>query len=190
MMNSLYGNYRYRKFAEIWGSAEEFREAYKNNGIKAILRDDTITTLYYLLYSRYGNSTIASADETQFAYKVWSTIFMYGPTWEKRLEIQAEVREMDIEKFIQGSKAIYNHSYNPSTGPSTASLDELTTIDDQNTTNYKRSVSEAYGALLQLLETDVTAYFLDQFKKLFLQIVAPELPLWYVTPLKGQGEEE
>lgn len=189
MMNSLYGNYRYRKFCEIWGTAEEFLSAYKNNGIQAILKDQSIITLYYLLYARYGNSTIASSDETQFQYKVWTLIFMYGPTWEKRLAIQSEIREMNLEEFIQGSKAIYNHSYNPSTDPSTASLDELTTIDDQNTTNYKRSVSEAYGALLQLLETDVTAYFLDMFKKLFLQVVEPELPLWYVTPLKEETEE-
>ena len=40
---------------------------------------------------------------------------------------------------------------------------------------------EGYSILLSLLETDVTESFLDKFKKLFLKIVQPELPLWYAT---------
>ena len=46
-----------------------------NNGT-----DANATTLYYLLYARYGNSHIVNTDENQFTYKLFSTIFMYGPT--------------------------------------------------------------------------------------------------------------
>lgn len=190
LLTPLYGNYRNRKFSEIWPSAEAFLEEYQYNGIQATVSEQGIQTLFYLLYARYGNSTIASSDENQFKYKVWTTIFMYGPTWEKRLELQEQIRQLPLDKFIEGSKAIYNRSLNPSTEPSTASLEELTTIDEQNTTNYKRSVSEAYAALLGLLETDVTAYFLDRFKNLFLKVVAPESPLWYITPINETNKEE
>lgn len=190
LLTPLYGNYRNRKFSEIWKNVEEFSEEYQNNGIKPIVSADGIQTLFYLLYARYGNSTVASSDENQFKYKVWTTIFMYGPTWEKRLELQEQIRQLPLDKFVDGSKAIYNRSLNPSTPPSTGSLEELETIDEQNTTNYKRSVSEAYAALLGLLETDVTAYFLDRFKKLFLTVVAPEFPLWYETPLNENTEED
>ena len=38
---------------------------------------------------------------------------------------------------------------------------------------------DAYAMLIALLETDVTESFLDKFKKLFLKVVQPELPLWY-----------
>lgn len=190
MMNSLYGNFRNRKFTDIWESAEDFLGDYNTAGIAPTISETSAKTLYFLLYARYGNSTIASFDENQFKYKVFTLIFMYGPTWEKRLEIQKTLREMDIEKFLEGSTAIFNHALNPSTAPSTKDTEELPYVDNQNVNKYRRSVSEAYMNLMQLLETDVTAYFLDRFKSLFLVVVQPERPLWYVTPLEGDDEGE
>ena len=111
----LYGNYRNRKFTDIWESADDFINDYTNNGIGVTISTETATTLFYLLYARYGNSTRASSDETQFKYKVFTLIFMYGPTWEKRLEIQEAVRNLNIEDIQAGSTAIHNHAYNPST---------------------------------------------------------------------------
>lgn len=181
LFDSLYGNYRTRTFTEIWGNIDEFLEDYNDNGISTTISTDSITTLYYLLYARYGNSHIASSDETQFKYKVFSTIYMYGPTWEKRIEIQEKLRNMTEEELRDSSKQIYNHSFNPSTAPSTDTLEELTTINDQNVTKHKRSRTDGYAMLMSLLETDVTKGFIDQFAKLFLVIVEPELPLWYVT---------
>ena len=188
LMDSLYGNYRTRKFTDIYEQVDQFIDDYNNNGINPTISDASITTLFYLLYARYGNSHIASSDETQFKYKLFSTIFMYGPTWEKRLEIQKKLREMDEDELRESAKAIYNHSFNPSTAPSTDTLDELTTINDQNVTKHKRSKTDAYALLLGLLETDVTNEFIDKFKKLFLTVVEPELPLWYVTELQGDEE--
>lgn len=185
--NSLYGNYRQRKFTDIYGDKNTFLTDYKENGLPTTISDDTATTLYYLLYARYGNSTIASSDENQFKYKLFSTVFMYGPTWEKRLDIQEKLRTLTDDQLREGSKAIYNHAFNPSTAPSTDTLDELTTINDQNTTKYKKTPMEGYSTLLMLLETDVTAEFLDRFRKLFLVVVEPELPLWYVTDLEDEG---
>ena len=52
-------------------------------------------------------------------------------------------------------------------------------IDDQNTSNYKKSKIEALGLQWGMLEDDVTGFFLEQFRKLFLTVVAPELPLLY-----------
>lgn len=184
--NSLYGNYRQRTFSNIWENVDEFKEDYSDNGIGVSISDDNATTLYYLLYARYGNSTIASSDENQFKYKLFSIIFQYGPTWEKRLDIQKKLREMSEDDLRESAKAIYNHSYNPSTAPSTDTIDELTTINDQNVTKHKRSKTDAYALLLSLLETDVTGEFLDKFKKLFITIVEPELPLWYVTGIEGE----
>lgn len=189
----LYGNYRNRKFNDIWPEVESFEQDYNefNTGLlDNSISSTAITTLFYLLSARYGNSTVASANEYQFKLKVFSTIFMYGPTWEKRLEIQKAVRNMDLEEVRKGGKAIYNSALNPAqpvaggkgaaTGDGTNTLEELTYINQQNTTNYKKSLPEAYAILTDLLETDVTAEFLDKFKKLFLTVVSPELPLWYI----------
>ena len=178
---SLYGNYRQVKFTDVWQTAESFVSDYKNNGIETTISDKTATTLYYLLYSRYGNSVLASSDTNRFKYDVWATIFSYGPTWEKRLEIQDKLRNLTDDELFNGATQIYNHAYNPGTAPSTNTLDELTAINEQNTSKSKKGKMDAYAMLIALLETDVTESFLDKFKKLFLKVVQPELPLWYAT---------
>lgn len=183
LYDSLYGNFRTRTFSQIWGNSVDFISDLETSGIDLTISVDSATTLYYLLYARYGNSHIASSDENQFKYKVYSTVFSYGPTWEKRLEVQKALREMDLEELRESSKQIYNHSFNPSTAPSTDTMDELTTINDQNVTKHKRSKTDAYALLLGLLETDVTTEFIKRFAKLFLVVVEPELPLWYTTDI-------
>ena len=185
-MLSAYGNFRTRTFTDIYPDVQTFLNEYANNGIPTTIQQSSCQTLYYLMYSRYGNSHIANNDENQFKYKVFSIIFMYGPTWEKRLDIQNKLRQMSEDELRLGAKQIYNHSFNPSTPPSTDSKEELDTIDDQNITHYKKSRLDAYANLLALLETDVTEELLARFKKLFIQIVEPQLPLWYVTELEDQ----
>lgn len=185
--NSLYGNYRTRKFTDIFPNESTFTGEYENAGIPPMLsQESSVTTLYYLLYARYGNSCIASSDENQFKYKLWSIIYSYGPSWEKRVEIQKNLRELTENDLITGATQIYNHSYNPSTQPSTSTLDELTTINEQNTQKQKRSKLDAYSYLWDLLDTDVTTEFLNRFQNLFLRIVEPELPLWYVTEINQE----
>lgn len=114
---------------------------------------------------------------------MFSIIFQYGPAWEKRLDIQAKLRELNENnpEFRKGSKAIYNQAMNPATEPTTAQLDELTYINQQNTTNYNKSLMDAYAQLWGLLDTDVTEDFLKKFQKLFKQFVMPEHTYIYVT---------
>ena len=176
--SSLYGNFRTRTFSQIYNNVEAFKEDYNNNGIPTTISDESVTTLYYLLYARFAHSSIASSDETQFKYKVFSIIFSYAPSWEKRLEIQKALRNLKEEDILKGSTAIYNSAMNPSTVPSTEELDY---INSQNTTKYKKSKMDAYASLYGLIETDVTERLLSEFKKLFIKVVEPNIPLWYVT---------
>lgn len=195
-MRSLYGNYRQVKFTDIYPTQEEFLSDYKTSKIPTSISDETATTLYYLLYSRYGNSTIAASDTNRFKYDLFATIFSYGPTWEKRMDIQEKLRGLTDEELFTDHTIINNHSYNPSTAPSTSTLDELTTINEQNTQKGKRDKLSAYAMLIRTLWTDVTEQFLDKFQKLFLIILQPELPLWYATDIieddyiigDGQGD--
>lgn len=179
--SSLYGNFRTRTFTDIFDAYEKFKEAYDTNGIPTTLDDTSLKTLYYLLYARYGNAHIASSDENQFKYKVFSTIFMYGPAWQKRLDIQKKLIELGDDEILVGATAIYNNALNPGTTPSTQTLEELDYINQQNVTKYKKSKLEAYAILEELIKTDVTEAFIGKFKKLFITIVEPELPLWYTT---------
>ena len=178
-INTYYGSFRTHTFQEVWKSAAEFSKFLTECDIPLKLKSETVLTLYALLYARYANSYVASSDENQFKYQVASTVFMYGPTWEKRLEVQDALRKLTLDELKAGAKDIYNSAYNPGTAPGTATLTELTAINAQNTTNRKKSTMDAYANLLALLETDVTKEFIDKFKALFIKIAAPDAPLLY-----------
>ena len=181
--NSEYGNYRTKKFTDFYPMAQDFINDYHLNGIPATITDDSANTLFYLLYARYGNSHIINSDENQFKYKLFSIVFQYGPTWEKRLDIQNKLRNLTEDELMHGTKAIYNTANNPGTEPSTGSLEELPYINSQNTTGYKKSKMDAYSNLLALLDTDVTEDFIKKFGKLFITILEPREPLWYGTEI-------
>ena len=185
---SAYGNYRTRKFTDIFNDVNSFISEYKANGIPQSIKEENAKTLYYLLYAKYGNTPIANSDETQFKYKLFSIVFMYGPTWEKRLEIQNKLRELTEQDLLTGAKQINNFSSNPSTIPSTADLEELPTVNSQQTTHFKKSKLDAYNLLWNLLSTDVTERFISEFSKLFVKIATPQVPLWYASETEQGGE--
>lgn len=108
-------------------------------------------------------------------------VFQYGPTWEKRLDIQEKLRNLDEDKLLRGSKAIHNTAANPDTVPGTASLEEILYINNQSTTNHKKSYIDAYAGLMALLEKDVTEEFIDKFRYLFSLMVRPEHPILFYT---------
>lgn len=171
-------------FTDVWEEVDDFKTDFAASpftGCISSTSPDNVTLLYYLLYGKYGNNPIANNDIEQFKMKLFGIIYCYGPTWEKRLDIQSKLRSLSDSDILVGSKAIRNTALNPQTTPSTSSLDELTYINQQDTTNWKRSKMEAYGQLWDLLTTDVTVRFLDEFKKCFKVFVRPENPLLYVT---------
>ena len=188
--DQLYGNFRNVKFTDVFPDVATFVQEYNDCAISVDLNETSVSTIYYLLYAKYGNSVIAAADVNQFKYQVFVKIFRYGPTWEKRLQIQKDLRTATIEDLQIGSKQIYNHAYNPSTAPTTDTLDEISYINDQNVTKSKKGILETYSFLYDMLETDVTGEFIEKFRNLFLVIVAPERPLWYITDINTpEGEE-
>lgn len=181
-MPRMIPQYSTKLFCEIWESANDFVYDYNQLpiGMKVMKADlSTITNLYYLLYSKYGNNPIANYDINQFKYKVFTIIFSKGPTWEKKLDVQKKLRELSEDDLLKGGKAIYNSAQNPSTEPSTGDLEELNYINQQNTTNYKKSKMEGYAQLWSLLNEDVTSKFLNEFKSCFKTFVEPEVHCIY-----------
>lgn len=178
---SLYGSYRQKKFTDVYESVEDFLADYKDCGIPTTITDNSVQTLFYLLYGSYGNDVVASSDINRFKYKLFSIVFQYAPNWEKQLEIQSKLRGLTEDDIRLGSRQIYNTAQNPSTEPSTDTTDELQYVNNQNVTKNQRGVLEGYATLLSLLRTDVTQEFLNRFRKLFLTIVQPEEPLLYIT---------
>ena len=174
-----------KTFNEIWKNYTLFKTDFDASPFTGIIHEgeviagetmpDNLEILYYLLYAKFGNSFITNLDEKQWKFKVFSTIWKYGPAWEKKLEIQANLKELDLDSdtLLQGAKAIYNKALNPETEPSTQALTELTYINEQNTTNYQKSKMDALTQLWNLIATDVTESFLERFAPLFKKIWNP-----------------
>ena len=183
LCNGIGGNYYNRTFGDIYETAADFVEDYTTSELydpNNCISNPTI--LYYLLYSRYGNSTVAAYDENRFRYNLYSIIFMYGPAWEAKLRIQKEFRDLiGSDELFTGSTQINNHSFNPSAAPSTDTFAALPTINDQTANRRVKPKIEAYSGLMAVLKNDVSAEFIDKFKHLFLTIVEPNAPLWYGT---------
>ena len=187
---NMFPEYSTVLFTDVWDEASEFVADYKDSGLyltNAKISDTSATALFYLLYARYGNSPIANRDVNQFQYKVFATIMQYGPTWEKRLDIQKALRDLTVDEIQAGAFTMYNHAMNPSTEPPTDTNTPLTYINDQNTTRYTKSPLDGYALLTELLDTDVTKEFIDKFKICFKVFVTPERPLLYVEEDEEDG---
>ena len=185
----MFPQMRHKHFSQFWGTdVEAFVEEAKTNGIPLLISEDTTRTTYWILLAEFANSTIANDDEEQFKGRLFLTIFKYAPTWEKRLDVQAKIRAMTEDEILRGSKQVINKADHPGTLPSTASLDELQMISEQTAVTNRRDKLTGYNNLMALLETDVTANFVDKFRPLFMKCVAPEFPLLYENEKEEDGE--
>lgn len=166
----MFIQYSTKKFDDVYSDADSFKNSVPTTIAKYLTTVD-LDLVYFLLQGRYGQEYIMSTNEDVFKNRLMSILFQYAPTWAKDLEIQQNLIKLSENDIISGSTAIYNHAYNPGTAPSTATLEELTAINDQNVTKYKKSKLEGYGSLVLLLQTDVTEQFLVRFQQLFTNIV-------------------
>ena len=139
----------------------------------------TMTTLYYLLWARYASSHIRSDYPQQWKMKLMMTVFEYGPTWSKRLEIQEKVRNMSDDEIQKGTIMTYNTAMNPDGAPTTETWDTLQGINSQNKNLYQRGKLDSYAYIDQILKTDVTREFVEKFKKFFDIMASPGTKLDY-----------
>ena len=186
--------YTTKTFADVWASYDSFSTDYGTlmplvSGGITPLTSDNIQALYYLLYAKYGNTPIICEDEMQWKIKMMSVITTYGPTWQRKKAIQVSLRALDEDDLVQGAKQIYNHAFNPSTEPATSELEELTHINDQNTSNNKKSKMEAYSILWANLHVDSTDEFMQKFNKCFSRFVGDQFPTIFVTEEEEEEEE-
>ena len=177
--------YKTKTFVELYGSVDSFIKDYQTIGLPTTISTANASTLYYLLYAKYGNSPISNMDENQAKFKLFGIVWQYGPSWEKKLEIQANLRALTDDEIREGSIGIFNKAQHPEEEPGTTSEELLTYINEQNTSRQKRSKVGAYMDLWQALATDVTADFLNRFAVCFKQFVGPEQVVLFVSDEEG-----
>lgn len=139
---------------------------------------DQFPSLYLLLYSRYGNSHFANMDLTQSKYKVFATIWQWGPAWAKKLELQEMVRNLTDDELSTGNITLGNTTLNTNetVADPTAMLSRL---NDQHAQITKRGKIEQINSVIMLIENDVTEPFLDKFKPIFAVCTTPSDMLVY-----------
>lgn len=179
-MSKMYWN---ETFLEIYPDLIGFKNDYETIGTNfhpsINLTDEQLSTIYYLLVSRYGSDPIANRTLTIFKTKLFALIYSYAPIFLKKREIQDKLRSLTEDELRLGSKQIYNHAFNPSNQPSTASLEELDYINDQNTATNKKGKTDAYMVLWSMLSSNEVEDFLRKFRVLFQIVVDRQLPWWY-----------
>ena len=194
-------------FCEIWDSSDKFLADYNNTGteftnqVPPVISQQNALMTYLLLFSRYGNNPIANYDVTQFKNKIFTIIWQYGPAWEKRLEMQEDIRNLTLQEITQGTKTdwssegtqsqnnsgtdttINNHAFNPSTAPTTQSTNELDYIDQQqvakgsNTSTISGSDSQTTGQVITKSKMDAYAQLWD--------LVATDVSNDYIAKFKN-----
>ena len=177
-------------FADIYPDSDTFLNEYNatsetfKNPFPDVFNGDIskVVLLWSLLTSRYMNSSIANFDETQFKYRLFSTIWQFAPAWQKKLDLQEKIRNLTEDEIVTGSKTISDHAFNPSTevegGPNPDS-GIIETINEQNKVRFVKSKLEGYSSLWDILRNDVTNDFLAKFKTLFTIVVEPTTKLLY-----------
>lgn len=173
----------------IYPSFEKFLGDFTDSGLPNTFKEqDFLKTIYLVLMSEYMNSSIMSMSEDQFRLKFLTRIMSYGPQFEREFGIQSELLALSNEDLQVSAKAIYNTALNPSEAPSTDTLDELTTINQQNTTKHVRSKLEAWGLLKELADDGITKKFIKRFDDLFVRVLMTNNPLWYTTNIESEVE--
>ena len=66
--------YKTKTFTGVWGEVNDFVYDYNNIGVPKTITAENVSTLFYLLYARYGNSPISNMDVNQFKFKVFTII--------------------------------------------------------------------------------------------------------------------
>lgn len=146
----MFPQYDTKLMTEVWSQASEFLTDYQAAGIPTTISVQNATTLYYLLYARYGNTPIANYDENQWKYKMFSIIFQYGPTWEKRLSIQDTLRGLQISDLVDNGS--FHESFSHSGSESSSK-----TGSDNNTRTLNTTEKNTGTSKLANTGTDTTA---------------------------------
>lgn len=176
---SVFGAYNTLKFSDVWDSPQAFTNELAASGLDFDARlTQRFPTLFLLLYSRYGNSHFANMDLAQSKYKVFATIWQWGPAWAKKLELQQMVRDLSEEELSTGNITLGNTTLNTNetVADPTAMLSRL---NDQHAQITKRGKIEQINSVIMLIENDVTEQFLDKFKPIFAACTTPSDLLVY-----------
>lgn len=167
-----------KTFSEVYADSSALQSDFEAKGFNDLgfPSDYPWAVFYALIYGRHGHATVISPDEKLDAwqYRFCSIIWQFGPYWLKEVSIQQSLRDLSEEDLLKGSLMVSSNALNPAEKPSATfeALDvpKVETIQQQATSQSRRSKMDAYATLSALLRTDVTENYLRRFDALFKNI--------------------
>ena len=175
-MDTMLPMYNTKTFSQVFPDFASFKFCFDNDFgsyAKDCITEDSLKALFWLLYSRYGESPIVNLSENIFKAKMVGNTFQKGPTWERRLTLQKQIRDLSEDDLLTGAKTIFNKAKNDEGEPGTDTNEELDYINQQDVSKMTRSKLDAYSFLNDILKTDVTEEFISSYAKLFSRFVSP-----------------
>lgn len=167
-----------KTFSEVYADSDALQKDFESRGFETsgFPSDFPWALFYSLIYGRHGNATIISPDDYLAAWETrfCSILWQFGPYWMREVAIQQSLRELSEEDLLKGSLVVSSNALNPAAKPTETfenmDVPKVDTIQQQATSQSRRSKMDAYAALSQLLRTDVTESFLRRFDALFRNI--------------------
>lgn len=185
--------YNTKTFSQILPDFASFKKLFDEDFdqyAKDCITSTNLNKLYWLLYAKYADNPIANLSESRFKAKLVAITFQKGPTWERKLGVQASLRGLSDDELQTGARNILNRALHPEQEPGTDTDTELTYINSQDVTKNRRSKLDAYSYLMDVLRTDVTEEFIQAYAKLFSKFVSPTIDRIYVNDVSEEEEED
>lgn len=176
-------------FSDVYPEFSDFKKTFDeefDSYAKDCITNNSLKTLYYILYARYGNNPIVNRTEDIFKAKLVAITFQKGPTWERKLALQKSLRDLTEADLLAGARTLFNRALNPETEPGTDTDVELSYINGQDVTKQKRSKLDAYSYLNDVLKNDVTEEFIQSYAKLFSKFVSPTITRIYENDVEEE----
>lgn len=169
-----------KTFYQVYGDYASLQADFESRGLNSLGFPSEFpwAVFYTLMYGRHGNAVIVSPDSGLEPWKsrFCSIVWQFGPYWLKETNIQTTLRDLSDEDLLKGSLVVSSNALNPAEKPTGTFPDmdvpKVDTIQQQATSQSRRSKMDAYATLSALLRTDVTERFLIRFDSLFKTIYA------------------
>lgn len=166
-------------FFDIYTTQSDFTDDLSNNYSffkPDDMTDDYITKTYWLLAARFGDQAISGyTDEGRWKLRLFQCLNQYGPVWEKKSELQKQIRALTLDQLKETGKVINNSALNPNNEPTT---EELNFISAQSTSKSTMSNIDALNLQYVALDDDLDKVYTDHFKPLFSKFLLPDSPLY------------
>jgi hypothetical protein len=142
---SLYNNNSATStFDDIFPTKNDFLTEYRNSDLNdANITDETLSLIYVELYATYGDHYYTATNDVRNVLKTFSIIKNEGLIFQKKLEIQNSLLNLNLNEITEEATVISNYAENPGdegviTTDAYSGEDFLKYVNNQNVSKTKR----------------------------------------------------